>query len=132
MNIRVLTLPALALALACTLAPAQSASSRAGFRCGGVGLDEQAQFKAEAARHHALLTFALSSGAYLSDVDFRVADGRGNVVLEGRCDGPLMLLDLPGRGSYQVTATYEGKAQRKTVAVGTKPTRATFVWPGPA
>ena len=130
MNHRFATLSAVALALACSLAPAQSASSRASFRCGGVGQDEQQQFKAEASRHHALLTFALSGGAYLSDVDFRIADSRGNVVLEGRCGGPLMLLDLPGRGSYQVTATYGGKAQSKTVAVGTKPSRATFVWPG--
>ena len=127
---RFLTLSAAALALACALAPAQAASSRAAFRCGGIAQDEQQQFKAEASRHHALLTFAASGGAYLSDVDFRIADSKGKVVLEGRCGGPLMLLDLPARGSYQVSATYEGKTQNKTVAVGTKPTRATFVWPG--
>jgi hypothetical protein len=40
-----------------------------------------------------------------------------------------MLVDLPGRGSYQVTAVAEGKAQRKTVTVGAKPASATFVWP---
>ena len=129
-NIRFATLPLLALALAFTLAPAQSASSRANFRCGGIGSDEQQQFKAEANRHHALLTFARAGGDYLSDVDFSIADSRGKVVLEGRCGGPLMLLDLPGRGSYKVTATYDGKSQSKTVAVGTKPTRATFVWAG--
>ena len=127
---RSVILSAVALTLACGLAPAQSASSRAAFRCGGIAKDEQQQFKAEASRHHALLTFAASGGAYLSDIDFSIADSKGRAVLEGRCGGPLMLLDLPARGTYKVTATYEGKTQSKTVAVGTKPTRSTFVWPG--
>ena len=125
MTIRFATLSTLVLALVCGVAQAQSP----GFRCGGVGQDEQEQFKAEAAKHHAMLTFALSTGAYLSDIDFRIADSGGKVVLEGKCKGPLMLLDLPGPGSYQVTATSQGRSQSKTVTVGAKPTSATFTWP---
>lgn len=122
MKTRFLALPAVALALACGLAQAQS------FRCGGVGQAEQEQFKGEAARHSALLTFAVSTGAYVGDVDFSVTDSQGKVVLQGRCGGPLMLLDLPARGSYQVSASYEGKAQRKAIVVGSKPARPVFTW----
>ena len=125
MRIHFTTLTALAFALACGVAQAQSPA----FRCGGVGQAEQEQFKAEAANHQALLTFALSTGAYLSDVDFRIADSAGKVVLEGKCSGPLMLLDLPGQGSYQVTASSQGRSQSKTVTMGAKPTRVTFTWP---
>jgi hypothetical protein len=129
MNFRFATLAALALTVACGLAQAQSAAPQGSFRCGGVGQDEQQRFKADAPKHDALLTFAASTGAYLSDVDVRITDSRGKVVLEGRCGGPLMLVDLPGAGSYQVNAAFEGKSQRKTLAVGAgKPASATFTW----
>jgi hypothetical protein len=114
---------ALALALTCGFAQAQT------FRCGGIGQAEQDQFKAEAAQHDALLTFALSTGAYVSDVDVRITDKAGKAVVEGRCAGPLMLVDLPAKGTYQVSATYEGKVQSKSLAVATKPARASFTWP---
>lgn len=113
---------ALALALGCGFAQAQT------FRCGGIGKAEQDQFKAEAAQHDALLTFAVSTGAYVGDVDVRVTDKAGKVVVQGHCGGPLMLLDLPGKGTYRVNATYEGKAQSKSLAVNAKPARATFTW----
>jgi hypothetical protein len=130
MRIRFAPLSALAaLALACCLAQAQPAASQAGFRCGGIGEAEQQQFKDEAAKHDALITFAVSTGAYVGDVDVRITDGSGKVVVEGHCGGPLMLVDLPGRGSYRVSASFEGKAQSKSLAVGTKPARAVFTWP---
>lgn len=116
---------ALALASAGTFALAQGGS----FRCGGVGVGEQDKFKAEASQHDALLTFAVSTGAYLADVGVRITDSHGAVVLEGKCDGPLMLLDLPGKGSYTVAATAEGKTQQKTLAIGQRPASATFTWP---
>lgn len=119
------TLLALALAGAGTLALAQGGS----FRCGGVGQGEQDRFKAEAPQHDALLTFAVSTGAYLADVDVRVTDSKGAVVAEGKCGGPLMLLDLPGKGSYTVAATAQGKTQSKTLAIGQRPARAVFTWP---
>lgn len=118
-------------------AHAQSAATAAGsataaapaFRCGGVGQDEQASMKAEAGRHDLLVTFATSSGAYLSDVDVEIRSG-GKVVMEGRCSGPLMLVDLPGAGSYEVRASANGRQQRKTVQHGGKPSRMTFSWAG--
>ena len=129
MRTRFAILPAVALVLACSLAQAQSPPMQGGFRCGGIGQAEQQQFKDEAAQHDALVTFAVTTGAYAGEVDVRITDGGGKVVLEGRCGGPLMLLDLP-KGNYQMTAAYEGKPQRKALTVGgAKPTRTTFTWP---
>lgn len=125
----------LVLAQACALAAAQSAApaatgSASNFRCGGVGEADQQRIKAEAGRHDLMLTFAVSNGAYLADVDVRIADARGNVVVQGRCGGPIMLVDLPAAGSYKVTAQAEGRTQTKTVtAGGGKRASATLVWP---
>jgi hypothetical protein len=52
------------------------------------------------------------------------------VVVEGRCSGPIMLVDLPAKGSYKVTAQAEGRTQSKTVnAGGGKRSSATLIWP---
>ena len=77
----------LALAQVCSLAlaqtpserttPAQPGSSGATFECGGVGLEEQQRMKAAASNYHLMLTFAVSSGAYLSDVDVEIKDSKG-------------------------------------------------------
>jgi hypothetical protein len=77
-----------------------------------------------------MLTFATSSGAYLADVAVRIADGRGAAVLEATCGGPIMLVDLPAAGTYQITATSSGASQQRSVSVTRtkRPASATFVW----
>jgi hypothetical protein len=100
----------------------------AAFRCGGVGQDEQDRMKAEAARHALMLTFATTDGAYVADVDVEIRKG-GKVVLQGHCNGPLMLVDLAPAGSYEISATSQGKTQRKAVSIGAKPASSTFTWP---
>jgi hypothetical protein len=111
--------------------PTAGGAAQAGasaFRCGGVGVDEQERFKAEAARHDALLTFATSNGAYVADVDVEVRQG-GKTVLQGHCSGPLMLLDLPSRGTYEIHARAAGREQQRTLTLGDKPASLTFTWP---
>jgi hypothetical protein len=117
--------PALLLAAAL---PALAAGQDAGFRCGGVGAAEQASIKQEASRHDALLTFATPGGAYLAGVDFTVSSSDGHVVLQGTCDGPLMLLDVPHAGSYRIHANYNGREQTKTVRMGEHTARMSFLW----
>jgi hypothetical protein len=116
---------------ACAAAAATSAAAQAQgrFTCGGVGVGEQDRMKAEASQHDLMLIFSSPTGAYVADVDVRIADAQGRVVVQGRCGGPLMLADLGGKGSYEVTATFEGRTQRKKVSVGAKPARLSFVWP---
>lgn len=98
------------------------------LRCGGIGSDDQERIKAEAAQRGLLLTFATASGAYLADIDVRISRG-DQLVLQGRCAGPLMLVDLAPPGSYEIRAVSQGREQRKTVTVGTSPARVTFTWP---
>ncbi|HVZ46223.1 MAG TPA: hypothetical protein VHA82_20635 [Ramlibacter sp.] len=111
----------------CALASAASAAG-ASFSCGGVGAGDQERMKAQAAGHDMLVTFASTTGAYVADVDVRITSGRGDVVLQGHCGGPLMLVDLSGKGSYDIAATFAGKTQHKSVTVDAKPARVTFVW----
>lgn len=119
---------AAALAAAAPSAQAQGAA----YQCGGVGQGDQERIKAEAATHDALLTFAESSGAYLADVDVRILDSRGGEVLSVRCEGPLMLLDLPAPGRYRVIATLDGEQRERPLVIGKGkgkgPARAVFVW----
>ncbi len=117
--------PAILLAAAL---PARAAGHDAGFRCGGIGQGEQARIKQDAAQHDALLTFATPGGAYLAGVDFTVASSDGHVVLQGTCDGPLMLLDVPHAGSYSIHVNYQGREQTKTLRMGEHTARMSFVW----
>lgn len=127
----------LLLASACALALAQGAAppdthrmGAAAFVCGGVGNDQQEAIKAQAANHDLMLTFAVSSGAYLADVDVQVRDAKGNVVLAARCGGPIMLVDLPARATWRVTAQVNGQVREKTLtAGGGTRAQATFTWP---
>ena len=116
-----------ALALAAGGAFAQSTAGT--FVCGGVGTGDQERMKADAPNHSLMLTFATSGGAYVADVDVQVQRG-GKTVLQGHCGGPIMLADLAPAGSYEVTATSQGRSQKKTETVGGKPARVTFTWPG--
>jgi len=125
---------AAALALVTTGALAQAPATATGsadaqaatFRCGGVGEDDQKRMKAEAAQHGVLVTFSTTDGAYVADVGVEIRQG-GKSVLQGRCNGPLMLVDLP-QGSYEIAATAQGRTQRKTLTVGGKPAAVGFSW----
>jgi type 1 fimbria pilin len=122
---------ALAFAAAGAAVQAQAQSGRADYVCGGVGVDEQARMKSAAAGHDLMLTFATSTGAYLADVGVQIRDGSGATVLDVNCDGPIMLVDVPGPGTYRITAQAGGVARERKVTVtrGKRPASATFVWP---
>jgi hypothetical protein len=133
--------PAILLAFAqvCALALAQappapvspgSGKSAATFTCGGVGTDDQQKMKAAAGQYDLMLTFAASNGAYLADVDVEIRDSKGGVVLAAKCDGPIMLVDLPSPGSWRVTAQANGQARQKTITTRRGGhAQASFIWP---
>lgn len=125
----------LVLAQACTVAAlAQTQQgTETPFICGGVGVDDQQRMKAAARDYDLMLTFAAANGAYLADVDVEIRNSKGAVILAARCDGPIMLVDLPAGGSWRVTAQTNGQARHKTISAGTGRTaQATFVWPAGA
>ena len=127
----------LLLAPVCAMALAQGAAppemhrvGTAAFVCGGVGSGEQEAIKAQAASHDLMLTFAVSTGAYLADVDVQIRDAKGAVVLSAKCGGPIMLVDLPARGVWRVTARANGQVREKIVnAGGGTRAQATLTWP---
>jgi hypothetical protein len=124
-------LAALACASFAALAPAAPPAPQASsFICGGVSEPDAQAMKAQARDHDLMLTFADASGAYLADVEVQITDRRGHVVLKGTCDGPIMLVDLPGSGSWRITAQANGTTRQQSIATTRGRTaRATFVWP---
>ncbi|MDB5948032.1 MAG: hypothetical protein JWQ33_3058 [Ramlibacter sp.] len=99
--------------------------------CGGIGQGDQQRMKDAARDHDLMLTFATANGSYLADVQVQIRDSHGSAVVDVRCDGPIMLVDLPAAGSYRVTARAGGIARDRTVTLvrGKRPASATFVWP---
>jgi hypothetical protein len=94
---------------------------------GGIGLDAIARMESMASQHNLKLVFALRSGEYLSDVRVTIADSAGRTVLDTTSDGPWFLATLP-RGNYQVNAAFAGRAERRTVAVGSGLRTVDFRW----
>lgn len=117
------------LAAAAQLAPEQSGDVR--YLCGGVAASEQQEMRAAARNYDLMLTFAVTTGQYLADVDVEIANRRGESLLSVRCDGPMMLVDLPAAGRYQIRASAGGQEVRRTVSTdnGRKLARALFTWP---
>lgn len=134
---RTVLLLALAQAAVTTLAQAPAAAppvaAAATYECGGVSQPDAEAMKAKAGEHDLMLTFAESTGAYLADIEVEIRDARGAVVLSARCDGPIMLLDLPRAGRWRITAWSDGQAQRRTITTTRgKTARTTLLWPARA
>jgi hypothetical protein len=110
-------------------APASRGPSEASFICGGVSQEDAQEMKAQARQHALMLTFAESSGAYLADVEVEIRGTRGGVVLSAKCEGPIMLVDLPP-GNWRITAQANGRTQQRSISTGRGRTaQTTFVWP---
>jgi uncharacterized membrane protein YgcG len=102
------------------------------YLCGGIGREEASYMKQQAGKHDLALTFAAKDGDYLADVNVAIRDARGNPILETRCDGPMMLVDLPKGGTYRIHAETAGYALDRTVAVsGNRVATAVLTWPTP-
>jgi hypothetical protein len=64
----------------------------------------------------------------VAGADVKVSTDYGKVLAQGRCEGPLMLLDVPGKGHYRIDASYGGQQQHKDAQLGGKPARLSFIW----
>lgn len=83
---------------------------------GGVGDDSIAKLESLAKDFNLKLVFALQSGNYVSDVKVVIADAKGKTLLDATSAGPWFLVKLPA-GNYQIVATFEGKAVKRSVTV---------------
>lgn len=97
---------------------------------GGVGLDESTALKQAMASSQYPLAVQLygPGGEYLSDVPVKITDARKTTVFDAASEGPFMLVKLPP-GQYTVTASHNGKEQRRSVSVPRKGhTSVRFDW----
>ncbi len=121
--------PALVALLLCaaTLVPFADANSdesvqtagRVAYVSGGVGTTSLDRLRSLAGDFNLKLVFALKSGDYVSSVNVTIADAAGKQLLDTTSEGPWFLAKLPA-GNYQVAATFAGKAEKRTVAVGSE------------
>lgn len=93
--------------------------SQQGIRwlCGGIGKTEAEHVKREAHRFDVVLTFVTRDGAYLADVEIEIRDDAGSLLVQTRCDGPLMLIDFPGGATYRIHARAEGQVVNRSVKI---------------
>jgi len=63
-----------------------------------------------------VVTAAKKSGAFLADVQVRITDRSGKVVLDTRMDGPWLLVAL-GAGEYQVETRHDSQTRVKTTRI---------------
>jgi len=96
---------------------------------GGVGEDSVERLNARARDFNLKLVFTLNEGNYLADVGVVIVDVKGAKLIEHTAEGPFFFAKLPA-GQYSVTATNEGKAVTRKVAVGASNLRTEyFRWP---
>lgn len=96
---------------------------------GGVGFEERTALKSVENKYNVKLTFALASGAYVSDVDILIHDAQGNVVLQTQAQGPFLYTNL-SPGTYTVEAVYNGKIKKSTIEVNGKGQKTVLLhWP---
>jgi hypothetical protein len=96
---------------------------------GGVGLEERTALDAMAKNYNLKLSFALHSGAYLSDLMVSIQDTKGNKLLQSKTNGPWFFVMLP-KGEYHITVTHKDQEQVKKVAVGEGLKMVLFYWKG--
>lgn len=87
------------------------------YVCGGVAADEQATMRTMAPKFDMGMLFTQGArGEYLADVQVTLSRG-GKEVASFTADGPRCLLKGP-RGTYHLSATYDGKQKRTTIRTG--------------
>ena len=103
-------------------------AGRVSYVSGGVGTDSIDRLGSLARDFNLKLVFALKSGNYVSAVKVTIADAAGKTLLDTTSEGPWFLTKLPV-GKYQIVASFAGKAEKRTIAVGTvKLTTIDFRW----
>lgn len=95
---------------------------------GGIGESERAELEALSGQFNLRLLFAMQgSGNYLADVQVRILDASGAVVLSAESNGPWFLAQLHP-DVYTVEVSALGQSQRQTARVGAQQSRLNFYW----
>jgi len=143
MKTQSVTCAALAAVLACAAHVAQAddllplpPAKRSGevtYTSGGIPDEQLPAVKQARASYPLVIELFQKSGQknqYTSDVQVRLIDAKGNVVLDDKAEGPFFLVK-PAPGTYRVEATFKGRVlEQRGVAVGASGSRrVVFVFP---
>jgi hypothetical protein len=118
--------------------PQEQTQNDVAYLCGGVGQEEASYMKQQARNYDLALTFATRTGAYLADVDVNIKNTKGDDVLQAKCDGPMLLVNLPKSGTYRIRAETSGYSLNRTAKVTAsrnktqRVARVALVWPNEA
>lgn len=116
--------------------PHKPAPDEVCFVSGGISGDEVSQFKSRAKEYLFEIVFVQKADAednnrieeYLAEVQLKIKDSKGNIVVDTTTEGPFFLADLP-LGKYQVTAEHDGVIKTNVVRIlAKKHQRIVFLW----
>lgn len=100
-----------------TFGPSIQRQGNVSFITGGVGFQEREMLDAVRNQFNLHLLYAeRGGGSFIADVTVRIADSRGQTVLETITKGPQLLVQLPA-GTYRIVSSYEGATQTRSVSV---------------
>ncbi len=95
---------------------------------GGISEEGRAELNQSSQNYNLKLIFALSSGAYLSDIKVQIKDGGGATVVDAVSTGPWFFAQLPP-GLYTLTVTNKDQTLRKSARVKRSgQTKLNFYW----
>jgi hypothetical protein len=100
------------------------------YLSGGIGLDERETLRSVGKEYNLHLSFALTEGNYLSDVEVLITDAKGRTAVEAISHGPWFFAELPA-GTYRIRAERHGQWLEQVVQVTQHTqTRRVFLWNG--
>lgn len=80
------------------------------YMSGGIGIDEREVMQSWGGAYNLQLSFAETSGVYVSDVRLLILDETGREIVRATINGPWFYIKLPA-GRYYVKATFGGETR---------------------
>ncbi len=126
----------LAMSLLCLTAVVASAqdvpppiqtSGAAKYMSGGFGLGQRQAMTAIANQFNLKMEFAMTSGAYIADVQVTITDSQGAAVLTDISKGPWFMASLPA-GAYTVNVSFNGGSKSQAVSLDNTLKTIVFRW----
>ncbi len=112
--------------------PSEQQSGAATYVTGGTAYEQIPAFKQARSSYPLNIELYEKAGArdqFTADVEVKLTDKAGNVVLQAKTEGPYLWVKVPP-GQYKMQATLNGKMLERRVSVNhTGSTRAVLVFP---
>jgi hypothetical protein len=105
----------------------QDMSNGSGYYSGGVGITEREQMKDMTQGCNLKLVFDTQTGAYLSAVNVKIQDAKGNVLIDTVSVGPWFTAKLPA-ADYRITASFANRRNVRTIQLAHKPRTIILSW----